>query len=223
MTKIEPNDIILDTFWHNPFKYAPKTILSITDKGFCQSHNALPVKEIFNEDLEHVKILENLTIDTDYEIEMMISNGKTSRKRFILNSNLSFKNHNRRGNFMLSINNVYNFFDTTTSNIEVHPGYKYYIKVIPKQLITSADFRKLHPSQRKCLYLDENQNPKSIFKFYSQKSCQFECQLELPLRNWNLKQFCYPWFAPHWNTSTGICESYETFIFLDKLKEGFLE
>ena len=37
------------------------------------------------------------------------------------------------------------------SAFEINPGYKHYIKVIPRQFVTSDDFRDLRVEQRKCL------------------------------------------------------------------------
>ena len=47
--------------------------------------------------------------------------------------------------------------------------------------------------QRKCRLRNENPNPESMFKYYTQKSCQFECALATALKN----SGCIPFNMPH--------------------------
>ena len=49
--------------------------------------------------------------------------------------------------------------------------------------------------QRKCRLRTENPNPESLFKFYTQKACQFECSFI------NAKRItgCVPFYMPHMN------------------------
>ena len=206
------NGIILQSSSEDEVDLQPKLNLVFTDKGLCQSYNALPADKVFKDDMEYMKILGNLTNIRKNDVIMISNSGEGSRRSLILDANLAFKDPQSPGSFKVSINNMYNFIDTSSSFIEVNVGYKYLIRITPTQYTTSSDFLSIPPEKRKCLYLHENPNADSIFKFYSQKTCFYECQLNLSYN----KTGCYPWFTPHWNISANICDGYNSQFFLYK-------
>ena len=211
-----PNKLILFASSFATKPPYPKPIPSITDKGYCQSYNALPIETIFQNDMPYMKILPPKTLNTP-DIDMITSSGVGSRRVFILNSNKSFKDtDDDQASYSVSIGSLYNFMHTSSLSAEVNAGQHLKIQVTPTQYVTSDNFKNIPAKKRNCLYLDENPNPDSIFKFYSQKSCILECQLELSYQ----RTGCYPWFAPHRNISVAVCDGYQSHYFLNKALKG---
>ncbi len=98
------------------------------------------------------------------------------------------------------------------------------INTIPIQHITTDRLRDLSIENRNCRYLDE-QLPNSMFNYYSQKSCLFECKLRESQKRAN----CTPWNYPYFTNETHrICDDYqavenhgektESQIFLESMK-----
>lgn len=74
-----------------------------------------------------------------------------------------------------------------------------YMKVIPKLVITKKDLTRYSPTQRGCYYSHEREL--MLFKFYSESSCEAECNVNCSIKNCN----CVPLYLPRPNTSLRVC------------------
>ena len=88
-------------------------------------------------------------------------------------------------------------------------GYETQILVKPEQLSSDSKVRNLAIGRRKCRFLDEVKNG-SIFNYYTQNLCIFQCTLKKSFE----KCKCIPWGYPRWNsTIMDVCDTFGTYCF----------
>lgn len=113
-------------------------------------------------------------------------------------------------NFILGLGTFTDLYELVNSGIKIFPGYKYKLQVYATQTVASQTFHTLDLNVRKCQYPYENPfGKKSLFQYYSQKSCVFECKL----RRCEKAMKCSPWFLPSVNDTLPLCDSFWTFAF----------
>lgn len=121
-----------------------------------------------------------------------------------------------RSNLILGINNAHNAFHLSGAMAKIRMGYETQIYVRPVQVCSDEDVRDLDISVRKCRFLDEV--PKeSMFNFYTQDLCLYQCVLE---KSAEVCQ-CIPWGYPRRdsnNNATRLCDSFGAACFEDRLK-----
>ena len=121
----------------------------------------------------------------------------------------------KKGEILISINEWLAYYNVRINKLKFNAGTEVLIKVKPLKHTTSANFRELSIEKRQCRFKDENevnkyihtlyvcsstvtslflpfQNNQTLFKFYRQKGCQFECRLRYAANFTN----CIPWDYP---------------------------
>ena len=141
----------------------------------------------------------------------IIKNEKTGdnfKMFFILASHYSEVFDPKSGSFHVGINQANDFMSLLDNSVKAEVGYHTHIKVVPSQYVTTSGFRDLSEPTRRCKYRHENSNATSLFKFYSQKSCEFECRL----RSSSEECGCTPWnFPQDAKEITEICDGVQVF------------
>ena len=87
--------------------------------------------------------------------------------------------------------------------VNINPGYKSTLRIIPSQTITSHDTVHLPKETRGCQFQHENADL-TIFKVYTEANCIFECKLNIAHDNCH----CMPWDFPHFNNSVATCDRF---------------
>ena len=104
--------------------------------------------------------------------------------------NVQFKIHqsNEFANLYQDTNTMFRSNHTLILNA----GYEYSIDIEPQVVQTTDSFKKMSFSQRKCKLQSETED-NSIFKFYTMKNCQYECNIKMA------EQICHciPWDFIH--------------------------
>ncbi len=80
--------------------------------------------------------------------------------------------------------------------LDLYPGQSYTIRVTPSHMGMDEAVKNLVPERRKCR-LPKESGSLSIFGWYSQQSCLFECQLKRAYEFCGCIGWDYPHFAPN--------------------------
>jgi hypothetical protein len=181
----------------------------ITDKGICFSFNARNSFTAFKN---------NTYIDTFHYVydpinESNIINNENSGQalKIILDSHITNIPGSLPGSFKIAINQESNFFNVRESYIDADVGSHTRLSVQISSTKATEKFKKLDLSVRECRFSNENPDTDSIFQYYSQKSCLFECRL----RHSHKKCGCTPWNYPHYGNDsiTEICDGPQSYCF----------
>ena len=103
--------------------------------------------------------------------------------------------------FQISVNQNDDFMTNRLSSAYVKPGHTNVITITPTQQIASEAFRNLPEHKRKCRLKHELYDEKSLFKTYTQQSCEYMCLL----RNLSKTQPCVPWDIQDVNNNVTLC------------------
>ena len=106
------------------------------------------------------------------------------------------RNIKQRSTFRLGINNAHNAFHMSGAMTQIRMGYQTQIHVRPVQVISDEAVKDLDIPHRKCRFLDETLDA-SLFNFYTQDLCLYQCALE---RSTEFCQ-CIPWGYPRRESS----------------------
>ena len=104
-----------------------------------------------------------------------------------------------RGSAFVAINEWLSYFNVRMKQVEIRAGTEVIMKVEPVRHVVSDDFRELDQEERGCLLQDEQVlvschinnnnntlcfqlNKTSMFQFYKQTKCLFECRLRSDMR-----------------------------------------
>jgi hypothetical protein len=70
-------------------------------------------------------------------------------------------------------------FSYRPAEFSIRGGRAYVLRIVPTIHKSTPEFQKLSVEQRKCRFNDEQlEDQFSIFKYYTQKTCIFECTLK---------------------------------------------
>ena len=105
--------------------------------------------------------------------------------------------------YNIKISSKLDMVDQKRGLIEVRPGFKIVIRVVPKVIDTTAEFEKFDQSTRKCKLPHETNGLKLTNK-YSKNGCEFECAVDEALT----KCKCLPWYYPNNFTGTPMCDMF---------------
>ena len=99
------------------------------------------------------------------------------------------------------------------SSAYITPGHTNIITITPTQQITSEAFRNLPEQKRKCRLSHELYDEKSLFKTYTQQSCEYMCLL----RNLSKIQPCVPWNIQDVNKNKTLCHGRQSTLYFNAL------
>ena len=116
---------------------------------------------------------------------------------------VTLKSHGTTQNipYNIKISTKNNFIDQKRELIEVKPGYHLTIRVIPKVVDASEEFKTFEYQTRNCKLAHETDGLK-YFKHYSKVGCEVECAVNESVRICK----CLPWFYPNNFTEIPMCE-----------------
>ena len=112
--------------------------------------------------------------------------------------------------FHMSLSTMDNYFDMIGTSEKIPAGYHTIWKVQAMEIVPSDALHEVPMSKRKCKFADEISGLE-IFKVYSKKACQLECQIKQAAKICG----CYPWFTPV-KPQVGrhqLCDVYGNFCF----------
>ncbi len=180
----------------------------VTDMGICYAFNAKSMSQT----LKPSKFRDAFI--ATYKPDMYESNqrmGVGTGKRLSLSFNLDNNAVDRqwlekRFPFFIGIASDQGIFELKATSKLVRPGYLVEYDVHPIQAEASKDLKKLSPKQRGCQFEDETEGLVTMFRYYSQPSCQLECMIKYSR---NLCR-CTPWNMPTSPNAnlTIICDSF---------------
>ena len=101
------------------------------------------------------------------------------------------------GTFRIAINDIFSSFSMGTNFIIVKLGYQTTILVTPKQLTSDKSMRALPLAQRQCKFHDEVDpgSEGNLYQFYSQATCEFQCQLAKARKFCGCTPYSYPFLG----------------------------
>ena len=196
-----------------------------TDNGICFSKNT-DIKEVMRTESAYDDFLSTYLQKSNEYIIGGTSENKLSLAFFIGGGEKSMyptdsktMKHDRE-EIQLKIhspNVLANFFEdnaliSSTLILTLKEGYEYFIDVTPQVVSTTDAFKNMGFQQRKCKLSNEIPDG-SIFKNYTMKNCQYEC---------NIKKAetlckCIPWDFMH-NTQAKECDLFGRTCFYNAMK-----
>ena len=103
--------------------------------------------------------------------------------------------------------------------LKIKSGYNNITTLTSSIVIADDSIRSLDKQARNCLFPEENAGLK-IHKKYTYLNCKFECKLfytqSVVAKKYN--KTCQPWFFPFSSDSISICDPWQTFDFLQIMK-----
>jgi hypothetical protein len=189
-----------------------------TDLGICFAFNAYPFSDTYHMN-PYLKTFQNI-FAPDSANSTLVNNwnsGKAFQMYIILDNHLEKVGNSVSGSFKIAINQNMDFMDVATKYIHAQVGVLTKISVVPTPYVTSDSFKKLPLGTRECRFANENANSASIFKYYSYRSCLFECHVQHAADSCG----CTPWNYPHLGneTSNEICDGMLSYCFKQKMRE----
>ena len=97
----------------------------------------------------------------------------------------------RPKSFRMSLSTKADYFDFSSTNQIIKPGYHTIWKIQAMEIAPSNDLHELPVEKRNCMFPEEASELK-IFKMYSKKACLFECHIKKASEVCK----CYPWYIP---------------------------
>ena len=201
-----------------------------TDKGICFTKNT-DIKEVMNTDSTYDEFLSSYLQKSDEYIIGGTSKSKQSFA-FFTGGNEMYPSDPRtmkidkdaflktQSEILLKVHSpkvLANFIEdntlTISTQLTLRVGYEYFIDVTPKVVSTTDAFKNMGFQQRKCKLSNEIPDG-SIFKNYTMKNCQYEC---------NIKKAetlckCIPWDFMH-NTQAKECDLFGRTCFYNAMEE----
>jgi hypothetical protein len=187
-----------------------------TDWNICMAFNAASPADNFRAPKFVNALYSAFNISNDsYKIVNNHADLTTNRMTMVLDKNRW--GDTEQDDFIVDVNAKYDYFDVTTNgNVRAKVGYETTVLVTPRELVSKANMDSLRVQDRNCRYLNENPRTNSLFRQFTQKSCDFEAKY-LYARE---RHGCSPWFLPTEDNYTGsYCSRGETKRFQNTMAE----
>jgi hypothetical protein len=110
--------------------------------------------------------------------------------------------------YTLGISTKVNLIDQKRNLIDILPGFKTVVKVIPQLINTTKSFDEMAVSTRNCKLSTENEEF-NLLTTYTKVGCEFECAVERAVSVCK----CMPWFYTNNFESTPICNGFSGYCF----------
>ena len=161
----------------------------LTDQGICSAFNAVNQNVTFKE-TDYLNMFQSIYNSPTQSIPFnSIGAGTDSGLSLILDIHQTDIFGSESGYFELSLNAYLDSF-STESKFQAHPGLRYevYVSVI-EVMAESAVKDSVDIEHRPCRFLNEKHSNTHPLKSYTQKGCQFDCQMTQAFKIMN----CTPW------------------------------
>ena len=180
----------------------------ITNKGFCHSFNAKPVKSMLKSSYFLDSFEETFKDDILHD-ETIQHNGTGSGTEHALNfilvgSSMQRSNVYSPTEFTIGLTSSNEYFDMKAVKQTIESGFHTIYKVQVMKIAPSPDLASIETKRRGCRLENEIQNL-TLFKKYSQSACKLEMQMRSAKNYCN----CVPWYLPN--------EEMERYIICDKM------
>ena len=188
----------------------------VTDLGMCYSFNAEPLKMMLKDSLFSKAFNEVYQYDIlNQPLKKAKGPGKNFALRFMVDNSRYLRKASETHPFKILISSRKGYFDALSIAKEIKPGFETTYDVQPFEVHGTNELRQIPEEIRKCKFPDEVDQKDSMFKIYSQTSCEFECRIN----NARKKCKCTPWNfpTPPSLTSPIICDLYGTYCFNSQL------
>ena len=110
--------------------------------------------------------------------------------------------------YTLGISTKVNLIDQKRNLIDILPGFKTVVKVIPQLINTTTSFDDMALSTRNCKLSNENEEF-NLLNSYTKVGCEFECAVKRAVSVCK----CMPWFYTNTFESTPICNGFSGYCF----------
>jgi hypothetical protein len=110
--------------------------------------------------------------------------------------------------YTLGISTKANLIDQKRNLIDILPGFKTVVKVIPQLINTTESFDGMAVSTRNCKLSTENEEF-NLLNSYTKVGCEFECAVKRAVSVCK----CMPWFYTNTFESTPICNGFSGYCF----------
>ena len=105
--------------------------------------------------------------------------------------------------FLLKISSRYDLIDQKRQAYPLKPGFETILRIIPKVISTSQEFRALAIDERKCKLSHETEGFQFL-QMYSQAGCEFECAAKYAVKICK----CLPWYYTNNFTKIPMCDMF---------------
>lgn len=188
-------------------------------------------KKLSKENFRNRKIYCNLIYNSNFcnldFINFIYSNGEggdenlglklTLDRQTLLRSDRYHASDYEFGSFVIGINNADDAFNMRAEVVKAEIGKLTEILVTPTQYLASSNIRPLDLEIRQCRFRDEVQENMTIFKYYTQSACQFECLLKRSRKICRCTPWSYP-FDPSLE-EVRICDLYGHYCFDEYMRD----
>ena len=189
----------------------------LTDLGICYSFNAEPsttmletssfteaFHDTYKNDLTESPLKKAKGTGDDFSLKFMVDNSRYLRKKLTITP------------FKIVITSRTGYFDAKSEAREIKPGFVTTFNVQPIEVFGTESLHELPEKARGCKFSDEVTIENSMFKIYSQSSCEYECQVTQAREVCQ----CTPWNfpTPPSMTHPTICDLYGNYCFRIQMK-----
>jgi hypothetical protein len=164
----------------------------LTDLGICYSFNAKSSVEMLKNSSFTQAFLQAYQYDLlGLPSENIKGAGDKFSLRFMIDSSRNFRRNSDKKPFKVIISALGSYFDALSLAKEIKPGYETTFNIEPIEVIGTDALHNIKEEARNCKFYDEIEDD-SMFKAYSQSSCEYECKIKYARE----KCWCTPWNFP---------------------------
>ena len=190
----------------------------LTDLGICYSFNAQSSLKMLKNSSFTKAFHEAYKYDLlGLSIENVKGAGDKFSLRFMIDSSRNFRGTSDKNPFKVIISSQQSYFDALSIAKEVKPGYETTFNIEPIEVVGTDALHDIKEEARNCKFYDEVEDD-SIFKAYSQSSCEYECKIKYARE----KCFCTPWNFPTLPSQATpiVCDLYGNSCFHSEISEA---
>ena len=190
----------------------------LTDLGICYSFNAKSSVEMLKKSSFTQAFLQAYQYDLlGLPSENVKGAGDKFSLRFMIDSSRNFRRISDKKPFKVIISALGSYFDALSLAKEIKPGYETTFNIEPIEVIGTDALHNIKEEARNCKFYDEIEDD-SMFKAYSQISCEYECKVKYARE----KCQCTPWNFPTLPSQATpiICDLYGNSCFHSELNEA---
>ena len=199
-----------------------------TNKGLCYAFNTLPIEDLINPSQFASSFRGAFRDEIDQNRKVRgreLEKGSTGEEETGLTLFLDRQTLGRnewrysatkeKGFVSIGINSMLNVFSMRSKQVKIRFGLETEVKVQPIVQKSDEELRSLKIKHRNCRFPDETDGRVSIFKTYTQSTCQFECMLQFSRKSCH----CTPWDYPfHPQEQVKLCDSLGYYCFDNFMK-----
>ena len=196
-----------------------------TDHGICYAFNSLPMDNFYHPSKftkAFEKVYQKDLNETARPMEMGTLTDPSLGLTFILDRQTHMRSdslHDKAmkfGTFKIGIQDHLNAMGLGANSLNVKIGHMTEILVTPSVLSSESNLRSLGYKARQCRFSDEPTPNMTIFKYYTQSVCEYECLLKRAREKCHCTPYSYP-FQP--DEDIKICDTFAFHCFEIMLRD----